>query len=350
MKTLLRTLWFAAIALPSIAFVLPTANAWIPRPPGATEKPVTGQFFARNPDTGNGTIYYNGTQTGSPAAVFVNVYAKPEGAAETLVSTLRQPLTNGTYAFTVPVPAGLVQYRVEFGTTNGGIDTVDPASSVSNLVCGDAYILEGQSNAVAMDSLAADATNRLWIRTYGQSGGGWGNAVRKGTEWWVGYWGYDLADYLVTNRKLPICIINGAVGGTRIDQHQANPADHYAAGSLYSIYANLLNRVAGAKLTHGIRGIFWHQGENNSGAAAPTGEYDYLSYQQYFVSMAAAWNQDYPNVQRYLIYQVMPKPCAMGPKGDQLREVQRTLPSLYPNMHILSTLGPAESLVDLIVR
>ena len=118
-----------------------------------------------------------------------------------------------------------------------------------------------------------------------------------------------------------------------------NPADHAVAGSLYSIYANIYNRVVGAKLTHGIRGVFWHQGENNSGAAAPTGDWDYKSYQQYFVDMSAAWKQDFPNLQRYIIYQVMPKPCSMGPKGDQLREVQRTLPRLFSKMNILGTLG-----------
>jgi hypothetical protein len=37
----------------------------------------------------------------------------------------------------------------------------------------------------------------------------------------------------------------------------------------------------------------------------------------------------------------MPKPCAIGPTGDQLREVQRNLPRLYPNMSILNTLGIA---------
>jgi hypothetical protein len=37
----------------------------------------------------------------------------------------------------------------------------------------------------------------------------------------------------------------------------------------------------------------------------------------------------------------MPKPCGMGPKGDQLREVLRTLPFLYSKMGILNTLGLA---------
>jgi len=89
--------------------------------------------------------------------------------------------------------------------------------------------------------------------------------------------------------------------------------------------------------------VFWHQGENNSGADSPTGDWDYKSYQQYFMDMSAAWKQDYPNIQHYLVYQVWPKPCLMGPKGDQLREAQRTLPRLYSNMSILSTIGVTES-------
>ena len=122
---------------------------------------------------------------------------------------------------------------------------------MTNVVCGDAYILEGQSNAVATDSLPADSTNSTWIRTYGQTTATWGNAVRNGSDFWIGYWGY----------------------------------------------------------------------------------------QQYFVDMSAAWKQDYPNLQRYIIYQVMPPPCSMGPKGDQLRDVQRTLPAMFSKMHILNTLG-----------
>ena len=254
-----------------------------------------------------------------------------------LYGTHRQSLVAGKYTFTAPLVSGRVTYKVVYGTTTGGVDTI--ANTVTNLVCGDAYIFEGQSNALAVDSLPANSGNDPWIRTYGNAGGAWGNAVRNGTQWTVGYFAFDLALSLTTAQNMPICIINGAVGGTRIDQHQANPANHAEAGSLYSIYANLLNRVLGAKLTHGIRGVFWHQGESNSGADSPTGDFDYKSYQQYFVDMSSAWKQDYPNLGRYIVFQVMPKPCSLGPKGDQLREVQRTLPLLYSKMDILNTLG-----------
>ncbi len=144
------------------------------------------------------------------------------------------------------------------------------------------------------------------------------------------------ANNLVEKYGIPICIMNGAVGGTRVDQHQKNELN---PNDSTTIYGRLLSRIQAAGLTHGIRAVLWHQGENNSGAAAPTGDWDYKTYQQYFIDLAASWKQDFPNIQHYYIFQVWPLPCMMGPKDDQLREEQRRLPSLFSNMRIMSTLG-----------
>ncbi|MCX6878596.1 MAG: hypothetical protein NTW21_32995 [Verrucomicrobia bacterium] len=195
------------------------------------------------------------------------------------------------------------------------------------------------------NSAPRDDSTSPWIRTYASAGGTWSYARSKANDplWGtnIGFWGMDLAQQIVANHQLPVCIINGAVGGTRVDEHQANPADHTMAGATYSIYANLLNRVIAAKLTHGIRGIFWHQGESDCSNFGPILDYDHTAYEQNFLNMSNAWKQDYPNFQRYIIYQVMPKPCSIGPKGDQLREVQRNLPFLFSKMSILNTLGIA---------
>jgi hypothetical protein len=324
----------------------PATDAWVVRTPGATEKPVNGQFYARD-NSGLGTIYYNGTLGGSPNSVFLKVYTNGP-AGDVLYTNISRSLTGGAYAFAARVPSGLVKYKVVFGSTTGGVDTV--LDTVTDLLCGDAYILDGQSNTVADNSDPPYGTYTSdWIRSFGTmnggNAGGWCNAVASsagGSPGRIGYWGIVLASNLVASYNVPICIINDAVGGTRIDQHQANPTNHYDTSGPYSIYGGILNRVAGARLTHGIRGVLWHQGENNSGADSPTGDYDYKSYQQYFVDMSAAWKQDYPNIQHYYIYQVWPLPCSMGPKGDQLREAQRTLPRLYSNMGIMSTIGIIE--------
>jgi hypothetical protein len=60
------------------------------------------------------------------------------------------------------------------------------------------------------------------------------------------------------------------------------------------------------------------------------------------MEMAAGWKQDFPNVERYYVFQIWPNSCAMGGRngsGDMLREKQRQLPELFSNMSILSTLG-----------
>jgi hypothetical protein len=149
----------------------------------------------------------------------------------------------------------------------------------------------------------------------------------------------ELAKRLLESQKVPIFMVNAAVGGTRIDQHQRSvtqPTD------LSTIYGRMLWRVQQAKLTHGIRAILWHQGENDQGSDGPTGGYGWETYQQLFVEMSAAWKQDFPNVKNYYVFQIWPNSCSMGGKngsGDRLREAQRTLPRLYSNMSIMSTLG-----------
>jgi hypothetical protein len=241
---------------------------------------------------------------------------------------------------------GLIKYKVEFGSVSRGRETV--LRTVGNLVCGDAYLINGQSNAVATEFGKEDpAFHSEWIRTYGGMSGNpkgatlWGDAVhrsRDGEKLQIGYWGMELARRLVEDQKIPICILNGAVGGTRIDQHQRNPAD---PEDMTTIYGRLLWRVRQAKLTHGVRGVLWHQGENDQGADGPTGGFGWETYQQYFIDLAAAWKEDYPNIQHYYVFQIWPKSCSMGVNGsdNRLREVQRTLPTAFSNMSVMSTLG-----------
>jgi len=208
--------------------------------------------------------------------------------------------------------------------------------------------LQGQSNAVATDWGEGEPTFRSdWIRSFGSMSGNpeglrlWGNAVHRSRDeekLAIGYWGMELARRLVENHQIPICILNGAVGGTRIDQHQRNPKNPEDRNT---IYGRLLWRVRQAKLTHGIRGVFWYQGENDQGADGPIGGYGWETYRELFLQLAGAWKQDFPNLQRYYVFQIWPKSCSMGIDGsdNRLREVQRTLPTAFSKMSLMSTLG-----------
>ena len=321
----------------------PASDPWVQRTPAANEKPVNKQFFARDPGTGLGTIHYRGTQSGA-TDVYLKVYTTDTGA-DVLYATHRQTLAGGAYSFAAPIAAGKMTYKVTYGTTTtGGVDN-PPSATVSDLICGDAFIIEGQSNALATDNTAPNdtVTTNKWVRTYGLTSG-WGYAISKGNDLQLGLWGWYLANRLVANNNMPVCIINGAIGGTRIDVHRPNPANHslpLGTGWGENSYADLYNRIVGAKLTHGIRAVLWHQGEQDQGVEGPDGDYDYKFYQQYFVDISAAWKQDFPNLQKYYLFQIWPAACGSMSNGsdDKLREKQRTLPYLYSNMRIMSTLG-----------
>ena len=188
-------------------------------------------------------------------------------------------LFRSTYALTAKLKPGLVKYRTEFGAKTADRETV--LHTATNLVCGDAFLIDGQSNAEATDVGKEDPTyTSEWIRSFGTTAGDpqgarqklWANAVcrdRQGGKAQIGYWGLELGRRLVESQQIPIFIINGAVGGTRIDQHQRNPANPEDPST---IYGRLLWRTRQARMTHGIRGILWHQGENDQGADGPTGE------------------------------------------------------------------------------
>ena len=321
----------------SIAVTEPKHDPWVARTPAKDEKPEDNQFYARD-DNNEGTLYYNGALDEAADSVFLKVYADDKAYK----GESAKPAADKSYAFAVKLKPGLVHYKLEFGTKTGGTEKL--LHTVSNIVCGDAYLIDGQSNAVATSWGKDDFPETSeWIRSFGSMGRDpktirWGNAIRRAPadRLTVGYWPFDLAKRLVADQKIPICIINGAVGGTMLCEHLRNPAD---PTDLTTIYGRMLWRVQQAGLTHGIRGLLWHQGEADQGTLGPTGDYNYKAYHQYFVDLSAAWKQDYPNLLNYYIYQIWPNACTDPSANDMLREVQRTLPHLYSNMRIMSTLG-----------
>jgi hypothetical protein len=296
--------------------------------------------------------------------VFLKVYADDKP----YVTLKAKPAKDLSYALTASLKPGFIKYRVEFGTRISSKETV--LDQVGNLLCGDAFLIEGQSNAEALDLREERQKPREtneWIRTFGgpkngEDGVAWVTSYEEKTRqaggkrpslWcdavWaqqppehtahIGWWGMELAKRLMKSQQVPICIINGALGGTRVDQHQRNPEN---PADLTTIYGKWLWRVQQARLTHGIRAVLWHQGENDQPADTPTGDYGWKYYQSYFCEMAGGWYRDMPNARKYFLFQIWPNSCAMGGaegNGDRLREQQRSLPFLFDNMSIMSTLG-----------
>ena len=319
----------------------PRSDPWTP-PPAADDLPEDRRFYPRRPD-GDGVLTCRGELAAAADAVFLRVLAdgKPYRDARGELGPGRR------YDVSVPLEPKLVRYTAEFGYVAAGKETI--VRTAADLVCGDVFVVDGQSNALATDfGEPAPTYTSPWIRTFGSTSGDpaaarqhvWGDAVcraERGTLE-VGVWALELGKRWVAARNVPVCIVNGAVGGTRIDQHQRNDAD---PTDVRTIYGRLLWRLRAARLTHGVRAIVWHQGENDQGADGPSGRFGFETYRDDFVAMAAGWSRDYPNVEHRYVFQIWPKACAMGVDGsdNMLREVQRTLPRWFARMSAMSTLG-----------
>ena len=327
-----------------IAVVEPKRDAWVKRIPSADEKPVDRQFYARD-DKGRGILNYRGTLKEPADSVFLRLYA-----GEKLIDAYSQKVgADKKYALAASLQAGLIAYRTEFGIKRGGKETI--LEKASDLVCGDVFVIQGQSNAEAWtDQRVIHPYRSPWLRSFGTPSTNkdrardavWGNALSfnggpNHHHYQIGYWGVELGKMLIETHKIPICIINGAQGGTRIDQHQRNEAD---PTDVSTIYGRLLWRLQQAQLTHGVRAVLWHQGENDQGESGATGTFGWVNYEDYFIRMSAAWKQDYPNIKHYYIHQIWPGACgSRSVEGDRLRERQRKLPQQFSNMSVLSTLG-----------
>ncbi|MDA1017824.1 MAG: DUF2341 domain-containing protein, partial [Planctomycetota bacterium] len=241
----------------------PSKDVWVSRPIAENEQPEDNQFIAREgPNRGGlkfGSLVYAGTLANAADSVFVRVFADDKPFA---TETARLA-ADKKYSLSVKLDRGLIKYRTEFGSTTGDKETV--LHTAKNIICGDAFLIIGQSNAVATDF---GEENPLvpseWVRTFGATAGDpngsrlkqWANAEARSPDGKaeIGYWGMELGRRLVESEKIPICIINGAVGGTRIDQHQRNNAD---PTDVSTIYGRQLWRVQQARLTHGIRAVIW---------------------------------------------------------------------------------------------
>ncbi|MFM8359125.1 MAG: DUF2341 domain-containing protein, partial [Verrucomicrobiota bacterium] len=145
----------------------PTSAPWVEREPAEEELPVDHQFYARGPD-GMGTVFCTGRLASAPPdlQVFLRILSD-DGHTREVVGT---PDIRGRYRLSGRLPAGLVRHTLEFGTR--GTTGERLVHRATNVVCGDAFLIQGQSNAVSTDWGPGEVDfHSPWIRTYGSPTG-----------------------------------------------------------------------------------------------------------------------------------------------------------------------------------
>lgn len=300
-----------------------------------TSMPRKLQIFPRNLATDSAAIVVAGSVRRTGVAyreMRLKIY---RNAA--LTATLTQPLNfvqeSAAFRFAPSIRAELSNYRFDlFGYDGTGETLVRSADSVA---CGDAFFINGQSNAWATpqngDASRGDAANRnSFIRTSWPAGwfvaSGDGNGI--GTN--IGQWGLRCARLVLDAHQVPVAVINAANPGKPIQFFLPDSAN---ARKDTLNYYNARARVEDAGLRPNIRAIFWFQGESN--ALANGNSLSAAGYAGAFARLHGSWLADFPGVEKVYVFQIRNGCGSPLDSAAQIKEAQRRLQAL-PKVSVMS--------------
>ena len=252
--------------------------------------------------------------------------------------------SKAVFAFNASIPAELANYTFKIYGYTSSNNLYVLNKTVSNIVAGDAIIIQGQSNAVAAIKNGSANTNQSdFIRVYA-NGVPNVDALISNNNWYyangdvittvngnTGQWGLKLARLLMDELGIPIAVFNGAHSGQGISFFKA-PNDYKT--SLTSNYGRLYYRLNKTELLNNVRAIFWSQGEANAGS-----NFNSISnYKTNFKIIENSWLTDFPNLEKIYIFQTKDCTCNATPEGlMNIKEAQRQLAEEDEKISIIPT-------------
>ncbi len=208
--------------------------------------------------------------------------------------------------------------------------------SVREVVCGDNILIYGQSNALATDSEELpkfkeefrfgrstyadfERNDYIWVIT------------KKWNYWSAGLLGLAIQKQLIDKYRIPIGIINGAVGNKNIDELSLRDEINHDNPS--NIYGRMLRRAKAFGLDKTVKMMVWRQGESE--AIDPLYKND---YDKKFDNFRKQLYEDYPALKKIYTYQ---NNIYFGDNklAGNLRDYQRKINQLYSDCEVMTTFG-----------
>lgn len=294
-----------------------------------TKFPITKQFYTQ--DDNQKAIVIIG---------FMNNFTIESGYSIRVLANSRtyfyqKGKLNGSEQTEIPISinSGLIRYDFELYQHEKGDSTLVQKSS--DILCGDAFVIYGQSNGNALFGLQefSPMMDDSWIRNFMLPDGDkelWYRAKLPDSK--VGVLGLSLASRLVKDQGMPICILNGSVGGERIEnlgfRNRDNPTDRT------TYYGDLLARVKGAQSIKKITGFIWFQGE----AETSTNAEDKDKYPGQLDTLYNNILMDFPPIDEFIVMQINLLKDGLGEAGI-IRNAQSEIGEKYTKVTSLATVG-----------
>ncbi len=247
-----------------------------------------------------------------------------------------------TFEFNIKILSELANYSFKIYGYSSTESTYILEKTISNIVAGDTYIIQGQSNAVASKRIGSANANRSeFIRVFA-NGTNIGTSLLSNEFWYVangdvfctsngntGQWGLKLAKLLIDKIGVPIAIFNGAYPGREISYFKA-PKDYRTSQT--SNYGRLFYRLDKSGLKNNVKAILWSQGETD-GVLGTT----INSYANTFNLLMKSWLIDYPNIEKIYIFQTKDCSSVITDSEMNIKESQRLLSVTNSQIQIIST-------------
>ena len=238
------------------------------------------------------------------------------------------------FNYKIKLKAG--KFRYNFKVIFYGTDSI--VKLIKDVAIGDIFIIQGQSNAVANQYNGTAEPQYLdsFIRSFGTSA--FDQTVATDTFWYIangngyynkgciGQWALVLAKKLLDSFGIPLGIMNGAIGGTSVAQHQRYTPQ---PNSLNNIYGRLLYRMQKAGVANNVRSIMYFQGESDGPYPAFHDSLFRILYKDWFI--------DYKGIQQNYFVQVRTGGC--GSPTAAFSEVQRQFEFTLNKLKVISANG-----------
>jgi Carbohydrate esterase, sialic acid-specific acetylesterase/Secretion system C-terminal sorting domain len=319
-----------------------------------TSFPKNYQLYPRNTGNNKATIVVAGTisYTLGYDEISLKIFRNDVLKVTARVKNNKSDKTGFKFSIKTEIIAELANYTYSLYGYKGTTETL--ITSADHVVAGDAFIIQGQSNAIAnlrgnsfADGNVNDPLNspyREFVRVYGN-----GSATSSYTKAWfvadgnlwyeldgnIGQWGLRMASNIAAEKKIPIAVLNGASPGAPINYFLRNNGNAF---DLSTNYGRLLSRADEAGLKNDIRGVIWHQGESDVTGVLSNTQLSTEDYKKHFLQLAKAWRDDFKGLEHIYLFQIR-FGCGMASADSCLRiqEAQRQLGEASRDLTTIST-------------